>query len=162
MHIHFTNVQREATVNYMLVELFAQKTNSNSTKREMNCSKNCNSKLLPMSDKWDIYLFWLNGFPSWQPITNSQKFRLDEFGLCRIILCNYGWIDKKKGGKGFKRRSVFHINAKLWVKMLILDLLHPFITFCFLNCTNHKLLWFSIEKDYKGQLFNMLQWNFHH
>jgi hypothetical protein len=29
----------------MLAESFAQKTNSNSKKKEMNCSQNCNSKL---------------------------------------------------------------------------------------------------------------------
>ncbi len=55
VHIHFTNVQREATISYMLIELFVQETNSNSTKRQMNCSKNCNSKLLPISDNRDIY-----------------------------------------------------------------------------------------------------------
>jgi hypothetical protein len=58
------------------------------------------------------------------------EFWLDVFGLCQIIL---GQIDKRKCGKGFKRRPILHINAKLWVKMLILDLLHPFITFCFLK-----------------------------
>jgi hypothetical protein len=37
VHIHFTDIQRKMTIIYMLVELFAQKTNSNFTKREMNC-----------------------------------------------------------------------------------------------------------------------------
>jgi len=26
----------------------------------------------------------------------QREFQLDEFGLCRIILCNCGWIDKKR------------------------------------------------------------------
>ncbi len=50
VHIHFTNIRRKTTISYMLVELFAQKTNSNSTKREMNCPKTYNSKLFLISD----------------------------------------------------------------------------------------------------------------
>lgn len=49
------NVQGISTINYMLPKSFAQKLNSNSKKREMNCSKNYNSKLPLISDNRNIY-----------------------------------------------------------------------------------------------------------
>jgi hypothetical protein len=42
----------------MLAKSFAQKTNSNSKKKEMNCSQNCNSKL-PLRFKGVVLEFTL-------------------------------------------------------------------------------------------------------
>jgi len=40
-----TNVGGESKVSYMLAKSFAQKAESNSREREINCSKNCNSQV---------------------------------------------------------------------------------------------------------------------
>jgi len=61
----------------MLLELFAQKINSNFIKREMNCSKNCNSKLRLISDNWNIYPFdrWFSKLVAHNQLI--EKFSLD-------------------------------------------------------------------------------------
>jgi hypothetical protein len=72
------------TVSYMLAKSFAQKAHSNSREREINCSKNCNSK----SPWWQSshLPLWLNGFPSRQPIFCWQKISPHTL-LCRA--CKY-------------------------------------------------------------------------
>jgi hypothetical protein len=57
------NVQEELIVRYKLVKWFALKADSNSREREINCSKNCNSKLhLPLClPKWFFKLVAHNG-----------------------------------------------------------------------------------------------------
>jgi hypothetical protein len=110
-------------VRYILVKWFAQKADSNSREREINCSKNCNSKLyVPLClPEWFFKLAAHNGLTEnfsltleWLKVPTTQYIArpIQEFFLIKVWMENYSQFSK------CQRSTIYSIVAMAKVNYL--------------------------------------------